>query len=72
MFRGAALGSRFSRRILDNCAASMGASGKSARGAALRLYPSGVQIELTFDGRAVPPEIPPERRYKAGERFFQR
>jgi catechol 2,3-dioxygenase-like lactoylglutathione lyase family enzyme len=36
--------------------------------------PSGVQLELTFDGRAEnrpPPEIPPERRYRAGESFFK-
>jgi catechol 2,3-dioxygenase-like lactoylglutathione lyase family enzyme len=35
--------------------------------------PNGLQLELTFDGRAEgcpPPEIPPERRYRAGESFF--
>jgi catechol 2,3-dioxygenase-like lactoylglutathione lyase family enzyme len=36
--------------------------------------PSGVQLELTYDGRAEKrpaPEIPPERRYRAGESFFR-
>jgi hypothetical protein len=35
--------------------------------------PSGVQLELTFDRDAerIPvPEIPEERRYKAGDSFF--
>jgi len=36
--------------------------------------PSGVQLELTFDGRAEgrpAPEIAPEWRYRAGESFFR-
>jgi catechol 2,3-dioxygenase-like lactoylglutathione lyase family enzyme len=35
--------------------------------------PSGVQLELTFDGRAEagsPPDMSPERRYVAGSSFF--
>jgi catechol 2,3-dioxygenase-like lactoylglutathione lyase family enzyme len=36
--------------------------------------PSGVQLELTFDGRAeqgTPPDMSPGRRYVAGSSFFQ-
>jgi catechol 2,3-dioxygenase-like lactoylglutathione lyase family enzyme len=36
--------------------------------------PSGVQLELTYDARAEsrpPPEIPPDRMYRAGESFFR-
>lgn len=36
--------------------------------------PSGVQLELTFDGRAEqgePPDMSPGRRYVAGSSFFQ-
>ena len=36
--------------------------------------PSGVQLELTYDGRAenrATPEIPPERLYRAGQSFYR-